>query len=74
MRMVNNMIRVVITFKRNDIEFNSVFAFETLDLALSFVNDIAACTVTEIEEFTIYTTKERKALEDLLRKHRNERR
>ena len=68
------MIRVCVTFKRNDLEFDAVFAFETLDLALSFVNDIEACTVTEIEEFTIFPTKERQSLEALLRKHRNERR
>jgi len=54
--MVNNMIRVVITFIPNnsDLYFDACFEFETLDLALSFVNDIAACSVTKIKEFTIY--------------------
>ena len=63
------MIRVVVTFKRDELLFDSVFAFDTLDLALSFIDEIAAIAVTEIENFTIFPTKERQSLGALLRKH-----
>ena len=54
------MIRVVVTFITNsDRYFDGCFEFETLDLALSFVNDIAACSVTKIKEFTIYREERR---------------
>lgn len=55
------MIRVVVTFERHEIEFDAVFEFETLDLALSFVNDIAACTITKIAEFTICRSADRQS-------------